>query len=136
MGRSETPGEARHCEIKAAPKEMYETDLPEIPRAESIKHAINRDDRLEKPRYGVGIIGPRSPIISKRNGIGNFIRATVELRRAAELRDQVQEARIELSNGHRAEREARSASIRCCANDRMVEKIESYLHPYRAVRDY
>jgi hypothetical protein len=55
---------------------------------------VDRDDRLEKTRYRVGVVGPRLPIISKRNWIGNFIRATVELRRAAKFPDQVQEVRV------------------------------------------
>jgi hypothetical protein len=111
-------------------------DLPDIGGAKSIQHVIDRDDRMEKTRYRVGIVGPRLPIISKRNWIRNFVRATVELRLAAQLPDQAQEARVKLGNGHWAKREARSPPIRCCANDCMVEKIESYLHTYRAVRDY
>jgi hypothetical protein len=101
-----------------------------------MKHPIDCDDRLEEARYGVGLVRPRSPIISKQNGVGNFIRATVELRPAAELPDQIQEARMKLGNGHRAKREPRPASIRCCANDCVVEKIEGDLHARSAVRDY
>jgi hypothetical protein len=97
---------------------------------------VDRDDRLEKTRYRVGVVGPRLPIISKRNWIGNFIRATVELRRAAKLPDQVQEARVKLGNGHRAKRESRSASIGCCANGCIVDKIECNLHAHRAIWDF
>jgi hypothetical protein len=111
-------------------------DWTDLPRAKSIEHAIDRDDRLDKARYGMGVVGPCSPIISEPNGIGNFIQATVELRRAAELPDQFQEARVKLGNGHWAKREARSASTRCCANDRMVEKIKGDLYAQRAVWDY
>jgi hypothetical protein len=112
------------------------TDLPNIPGAKLIEHAIDCDNRLEETRYGIGVVGPRSPIISKQNGIGNFIRATVELRRAAELANQVQKASMKFGNGHRAEREARFASTRRCADDCMVEKIEGNLNTHRAVRDY
>src|SRR5689334_4727911 len=100
---SATPGKAGDCEIEAAPKEMDRADLADIPGAKSTKNAIDRDDRPEKARYGVGVIGPRLPIITKRNGIGNFIWATVELRRAAELANQVQKASMKIGNRHRAE---------------------------------
>jgi hypothetical protein len=136
MERSGTPGEAGHCEIKAAPKEMNRADLPDIAGAKSMEYAVDGDERLEKARYGFGVVGPRSTIISKRNGIRNFIRAAIELRCAAELPDEVQEARMKLSKGHRAEWEARSASIGRCADNCMVEKIEGDLHAHRAVRDY
>ena len=132
---SGTPGEAGHCEIEAAPREMDWADLPDIGGAKPIEHAVDRDHRLEKTSYSVGVLGPRLPIVSKRNGIGNFIWATVELRTAAELSDQVQEVRVKLRNGHRAKRESRSASIRCCANGCMVEKVERVLDTHRAVRD-
>src|ERR1700757_37852 len=136
MERSRTPGEAGHCEIKAAPKEMNRADLPDIAGAKSIEDAVDGDERLEKARCGFGVVSHRSPIISKRNEIRNFIRTTIELRCAAELPDEVQEARMKLSNGHLAEWEARSASIGRCADNCMVEKIEGDLHAHRAVRDY
>jgi hypothetical protein len=113
---SATPGKAGYCEIEAAPKEMNWTDLPNIGGAKSTKHALDRDDRPEEARYGVRVIGPRLPIVSKWNGIGNFIWATVELCRAAEFPDQVQEAFMNLGNGHRAKRESCSASPCRCAN--------------------
>src|SRR5215469_10620654 len=108
MERSGTSRKARYCEIKAAPKEMDRADLADIPGAKSTKKAIDRNDSSKKPCHSIGVIGSRPPIISKRNGVGNFVRATIKLRRAAELPDQVQEARM----GHRAKREACSVSIR------------------------
>jgi hypothetical protein len=126
---SATPGKAGYCEIEAAPKEIDRTDLADITGPKSTKNAIDRDDRPEEARYGVGVIRPRSPIVSKWNGIGNFVRAIVELRRAAKLTDQVQEARMKLGNGHWAKLKACSASLRRCANDSMVEKIEADFHP-------
>jgi hypothetical protein len=131
-----TPGEAGHCEIEAAPEEMDGAHLANIGGAKSVKHAIDRDDRMEETPYRVGIIGPRSPIISKRNRIWNFIRTTVELWRAAKFPDEVQEARVKLRNGHWAKRESCSVPIGCSANNSMVEKIEGDLRTARAVRDY
>src|SRR4051794_12480318 len=106
---------------------MDRADFPDKSGAKSIKHAIDRDDRVEEACYGVGVIGPRSPIITKRNGIGNFIWATVELRCTAELANQVQKASMKFGNGHLAEREARFASNRRSGNDCMVEKIKGDL---------
>src|SRR5262245_23823050 len=74
--------------------------------------------------------------MSKRNGIGNFVRATIEPWVAAELPDQVQKALMKLGNGQRAERETRFAPIRRCADNCMVEKIEGDLHALFTVRDY
>jgi len=53
MEWSGTPGEAGHCKIKTAPKEMDRADFPDIPGAKSIKHAIDRYDCLEESRYGL-----------------------------------------------------------------------------------
>jgi len=79
MEWSGTPGETSHREIEATPKEMDGADLANIGGAKSVKHAIDRDDRMEEAPYRVGVVGPRSPVISKRYRIRNFIRATVEL---------------------------------------------------------
>ena len=77
MEWSATPGETSHREIEGTPKEMDGADLANIGGAKSVKHAIDRDDRMEEAPYRVGVVGPRSPVISKRYRIRNFIRATV-----------------------------------------------------------
>jgi hypothetical protein len=123
-----TPGEASQREIKATPKEIDGVDLANIGGAKSVKHAIDRDDRMEEAPYRVGVLGPRSRVISKRYRIRNLIRAAVELWRAAKVRDQVQEARVKLGNGDLVKRKACSAPFGCCTNDCMVVKIEGDLH--------
>src|SRR6516162_2777397 len=115
---------------------MHRADLPDVRGAKSIKHVIGCDDRLEEAPYGIGVVGPRLAVIPERDRIGDFIWPTVELRTAPKFPNQIQKTRMKLGNAHRAERKARSAAIRCCADDRMIEKIEGDLHAHRAVRDY
>lgn len=67
--------------------------------------------------------------------IGDFIRPTVALGRAAQVPDQVAETGMELGDGQRAERKFRPAPVGRLPDQPMVDKIEHNLDTERAVRD-
>ena len=122
------PGKAGHRKIEAAPKKMDGTDFSDEPRPKPMEDKADRNQSFEEARHGRGIIGSSLPVVPKRDRIGNFVRSTVELRRAAKPFDQFAEPGVKFGDGHRPERDFGPASIRRLPDDCVIDEIEDDLN--------
>src|SRR5690554_3758392 len=76
---------------------------------------------------GVAVIGPVPMILGEGYRVGYFIRLTIECRRAAQLRDHLQETGVECGDRRRFEREGRAAAVTGGSQDLVLSKVEQDL---------
>ena len=67
-------------------------------------------------------------IFGEWNGIGNFVRPSVELRCPADVAQQVAKLRMERRDRHRAKRKARPSPVDTCSRNLMSQQVEGNLH--------
>src|SRR5690242_2343591 len=103
MKRSASSGEARHCEIEAAPEEMNRTDFPQEAAPELLEQLIDLNEHPPETMRGLGIIGVVLPILRERDGARYFVRQLMDPDCNTELPQERHHSLIELRNGLRLE---------------------------------
>src|SRR5690606_1414793 len=93
------PRKACDGEIETAPEQMHGAGLAEKRRAESIEDPVDRHQGLMEALHRVAVIGPVAMVFGERYRIGYLVRFSTERRRAAEIRNQLNEAVMELRDG-------------------------------------
>ena len=90
---------------------------------------------LEKACHGLGIVGSLGLVLLEEHRVRDFIRQAIQLRRAAERTNKVEDARMEVGDRHGVEGKAGSASIGGHSDHRMVDQVENELDPARSIRN-
>ena len=128
MQRRRAPGEPGYGEVERPPKEVDGTNLAKKACTEPKENAIDQNERAEEPLYRRGIVGPLLVVLPKWDRIGDFVRAIVEIGRAAKPRYHFTKARIKLRHGHWSERDLHSAAVDRLTADHMAQEIKSDFH--------
>lgn len=127
MERRAAAGEAGDGDVEAAPEQVDGAALAEEGRAEALEHAVDRQQRLMEARDRLGVIGAVAVILGEGHRVGDFVRAAVEARRAAEVGDQPAELLVELGDGHRPQREGSGATVAGGADNAVIVEVEQDL---------
>src|SRR5260370_41674175 len=70
--------ESSHSQVETSPKKMHGTTLAQEPRTELFENRITGSDDAPEAMRRVRIIGTVEIVVSKRNGVGNFHRLSVD----------------------------------------------------------
>jgi hypothetical protein len=114
----------RDGKIEAAPKELHRADLAEIPRAEIFEHTVDLDQRPPEAAYRFGIIGCVRPVPLEWYRRGHLVWHAADCGAQTKLICHRKEARIEVGDRHRFERDDAARSVAQGADQLVIHKIE------------
>ena len=124
MRRRRAAGEAGDGEVEAAPEEMDRAGLAVEAGAEALEH---RHDPRQRGVQAVGGIGPifaRRDVLGKGDGIGNFVRLAIKVRRQAVRVEHFDQAAVKRGDAAEVERQQVTLAVGDAKHDGVPAQVE------------